>query len=860
VRSTTGTRLARVLGGLAGVGIAIALVVTGWPAGDRTAAAADLSAFDAGNIISDAIFFDSTTMSAASIDAFLDAKGAGCVAGAAPCLKDFRQTTWTRSADSRCARTYTGAANESAGTIIAKVATACGINPQVLVVMLQKEQGLVTGSRPSTTRYDKAMGYGCPDTAACDTKYYGFFNQVYSAASQLQNYTKNPTRYAHQVGMTNNVRYSPNAACGTKAVYIQNQATADLYNYTPYTPNAAALAAGYGLGDGCSAYGNRNFWNYFRDWFGPTTDRQPFGFIDSMRTTDGAVVVNGWALDPDTTAPIAVHVYVDGVAQAFTANATRTDVDAVYHKGAAHGFVASAVASAGKHEVCVWALNDWSRGGNVLIGCRTVTVVNHLPIGELEVAEGTPGAVRVDGWAYDPDTSGPATVTVSVDGAVTRLQAGLARTDLASSVRRTAIGFDGPIAIGVGPHKVCVSVLDTATGAAVSLGCRTVTSLAAADSEASRSAAAVWPMRLSDTWLSTAPAVARCVAPSRIGVPANATGVTLNVTSADPTSAGHVVVFPWDGSSAPTSGSTSTLNLQPGLEVANAAFVRLGTAGKICWTAVDGGNQRVILDVTGYTTSGSGASLVEPVRLLDSRSSTSGAELAGGIFLRTASTVQITGRAGVPAGATAAILNITVVDPAAAGHVTVYATGSSATAPGVTTVAFSAGRTTASAALVRLGDGGKVTIWADAPTTARLQIVIDVSGYLSTGSVIDVPTPVRVLDTRAAAPASLRLASALVGDGAATVDVVAGAGIPADATAVVVELTAVRPTVAGNLRVYPGGSDAAPTTSTLNYSAGSLVSNLAFVPLSADGTIDVRAFQADGGKVDIVVDVVGYVR
>ena len=53
-------------------------------------------------------------------------------------------------------------------------------------------------------------------------------------------------------------------------VYIQNQATANLYYYTPYQPNAAALRAGYGEGDGCSAYGNRNFYQYFTDWFGST--------------------------------------------------------------------------------------------------------------------------------------------------------------------------------------------------------------------------------------------------------------------------------------------------------------------------------------------------------------------------------------------------------------------------------------------------------------------------------------------------------------------------------------------------------------------------------------------------------------
>ena len=54
-------------------------------------------------------------------------------------------------------------------------------------------------------------------------------------------------------------------------MYIQNQATAGLYLYTPYRPNAAALANLYGTGDGCSSYGNRNFWRMFTDWFGSTS-------------------------------------------------------------------------------------------------------------------------------------------------------------------------------------------------------------------------------------------------------------------------------------------------------------------------------------------------------------------------------------------------------------------------------------------------------------------------------------------------------------------------------------------------------------------------------------------------------------
>ncbi len=137
------------------------------------AVAADLGQFDPGMIISDSIFYDAGSMSAADIQAFLDTKGANCSpASGNTCLKDYRQATTTRSADSYC-KAYAGSGSESAAQIIAKVATACGINPQVLLVTLQKEQGLVTATAgKSAAVYQKALGFGCPDTAACDTQYF----------------------------------------------------------------------------------------------------------------------------------------------------------------------------------------------------------------------------------------------------------------------------------------------------------------------------------------------------------------------------------------------------------------------------------------------------------------------------------------------------------------------------------------------------------------------------------------------------------------------------------------------------------------------------------------------------------------
>lgn len=248
----------------------------------------ELSGFSAGNIIDDGVFHNSATMSQDEIQRFLDGKVSSCERGYT-CLKSWQGPSRTIAADAMCGA-YSGSANETAASVIFKVAQACGINPQVLIVMLQKEQGLVTHRSPSASRYQIAMGQGCPDTAACDSRYYGFFNQVYGAAWQLRRYANPPGTSAYFTwyapGATHSIRFHPEVACGSSPVYISNQATAALYYYTPYQPNAAALAAGYGEGNSCSAYGNRNFYNYFTDWFGSTRGS---GIVLARTASDPAV-------------------------------------------------------------------------------------------------------------------------------------------------------------------------------------------------------------------------------------------------------------------------------------------------------------------------------------------------------------------------------------------------------------------------------------------------------------------------------------------------------------------------------------------------------------------------------------------
>ncbi|MFE4464973.1 LGFP repeat-containing protein [Oerskovia sp. NPDC056781] len=290
----------------------LALVLTGALFSTAPASAVSGSDFNPGFIISDAVFYDSGAMSTSQIQSFIETKGARCTPAAGnTCLKSYRESTNTIPGDSYCAA-YQGAPSETAAQIIAKVSVACKINPQVLLVTLQKEQGLVTSTagKPAAT-FRRALGYGCPDNAGgwCDPSYSGFFIQMQRAARQFQLYKARPTSYSYVAGRTNTILYHPNTACGTTQVYIQNQATAALYNYTPYVPNAAALAAGYGTGNSCSSYGNRNFFLYFGDWFGSS------GFVISPYIWNWYQVASNRAAAGDPTT--AASVVAGGVRQGF---------------------------------------------------------------------------------------------------------------------------------------------------------------------------------------------------------------------------------------------------------------------------------------------------------------------------------------------------------------------------------------------------------------------------------------------------------------------------------------------------------------------------------------------------------------
>ena len=222
-----------------------------------------LSGFNPGNIIADSKMADTNAMNEDQIRSFINSRNANCANGNSMCFRNYRED------------------GKDAARIIFEASREQRINPQVILVTIQKEQGLVTSTNPQQWMYNSAMGYACPDSTPgrCGANERGFMRQVvwgstmYRAildggGSWSNRYTSGTRWYTPYIVGTNTVQWSPTASCGSSQLRIENRATQALYNYTPYRPNQAALNAGYGTGDGCSAYGNRNFFLYMRDWFG----------------------------------------------------------------------------------------------------------------------------------------------------------------------------------------------------------------------------------------------------------------------------------------------------------------------------------------------------------------------------------------------------------------------------------------------------------------------------------------------------------------------------------------------------------------------------------------------------------------
>lgn len=229
-----------------------------------------------------------------------------------------------------------------------------------------------------------------------------------------------------------------------------------------------------------------------------------------------------------------------------------------------------------------------------------------------------------------------------------------------------------------------------------------------------------------------------------------------------------------------------------------------------------------------------------PVRALDTRE-TGRCVGAGG------QTIQLSSRNSVPASTTAVALNVTVTGPTAAGFLTIWPTGQPR--PTTSNLNFVSGQTIANMVTATLGTNGSINISSNQGCP---DVIIDIagryrSGPAGTGGYVGL-TPRRVLDTRLDGPC--------LGTSSRTLPIAGSAGVPADASSVVLNVTATEPSAAGYLTVWPSGRPR-PTASNLNFVGGQTIPNMVTVKLGDRGTIELFANQ---GCPHAIVDVAGYYR
>jgi hypothetical protein len=321
------------------------------------------------------------------------------------------------------------------------------------------------------------------------------------------------------------------------------------------------------------------------------------------------------------------------------------------------------------------------------------------------------------------------------------------------------------------------------------------------------------------------------------GVPrAGVAGVVLNLTVTEPTSTGYLTVWP-KGLARPT---VSNLNYVPNLVAANLVFAKVGDDGSVS-IYNHAGRAHVVLDIQGWFAVDSSYHAVVPERIVDTREGLGGSTLTSG----GTRDISVLGVGGVPAsGVAAVVVNLTAANATSSGFLSVYPAGSAR--PISSNVNFQERQNVANLVVAKVGVDGKVTIYNHAGFT---DIIVDVQGWFADDSSYHPLTPKRIVDTREQLGGD-RLSAADV----MTVDVVGVAGVPVDAAAVILNVTAAQATEGSFIASWPNGLDR-PLSSNLNFTAGRDVANLVVAKVGVDGKV---AIYNHSGSTDVVVDIQGW--
>jgi spore germination protein YaaH len=241
---------------------------------------------------------------------------------------------------------------------------------------------------------------------------------------------------------------------------------------------------------------------------------------------------------------------------------------------------------------------------------------------------------------------------------------------------------------------------------------------------------------------------------------------------------------------------------------------------------------------------------LSPVRVLDTRT---GRGLGGRFSSRTPRTLTIAGTHGIPADAVAVTVDVTAIRPTTNGRLAVTTTPKRS--PAATTAYTARGDVRSAGATVPLS-AGKLSITWIGGVGSRTHVAIDVTGYYrpAAGSGFTSLVPTRLVNTRT----GLGLSRPLPNGTPRTVAVAGTHGIPADAVAVTLNVTALRATTAGNLTVTPTATGA-PGTVTVHAPKSTRRTASTTVGLTS-GRLSIVWVGGAGSRSDVIVDVTGYVR
>lgn len=236
-----------------------------------------LPGFDPNKLIDDKVFSDTRTFGGPEgIQKFLESKNSILANTSAEFIAKLKEPT-SKAHKELMEDPRPGLSKpRTAAELIWDASQSSGLNPQVILVKLNKEQSLITGHQNTAPdrlqrALDFSMGFGCPDTQPCGEIYRGFYAQIFggvdsennrylgAAKSLMKSFTTPGGRGPYYNGgvakigdtiVLDNTLGGYQGVEAKQSIKLSNAATAALYRYTPHVFN-----------------GNYNFWRFFNSWF-----------------------------------------------------------------------------------------------------------------------------------------------------------------------------------------------------------------------------------------------------------------------------------------------------------------------------------------------------------------------------------------------------------------------------------------------------------------------------------------------------------------------------------------------------------------------------------------------------------------